>query len=188
MKKEEAPTQPPKEQTPPPEKKPEVKINLGGEGEKPAAQTEKPENNPPSNQKVDWQKSIPEKHKGLLQADEKGNPKWSPGLMKTKNLDSTAKLNGKVIVQLSATWCGPCQAMERQFMKDPNAQDPNQRGIPADVGYVVIDAEHYPELAANYGFKGGYPNVILYNNGAEVKRFIPGGRTVDEIKNGFGIR
>jgi uncharacterized protein YkwD len=50
MKKEEAPTQPPKEQTPPPEKKPEVKINLGGEGTDPMpkADDKQANNNPPS--------------------------------------------------------------------------------------------------------------------------------------------
>ena len=85
-----------------------------------------------------------------------------------KSEDFLDFINGKVLVDFYADWCGPCK------MLAPILEDIDF----IDVLKVNVDA--FPDLAAKYGVMS-IPTLILFEKGKEIKKEI-GYRNIDEIK------
>lgn len=64
-----------------------------------------------------------------------------------------------VIVDFSATWCGPCQ---RQMPIMEKFASDN-----ASVKVVTIDIDDSPTVTSKYGIKS-VPSILLFNNGERV--------------------
>ena len=69
-----------------------------------------------------------------------------------------------VLVDFWAGWCGPCVAMAPSL--DALASQFEGR---ATIGKVEIDEN--PEVAETYGIRS-IPTLVVFKNGAEVKRFV----------------
>lgn len=77
------------------------------------------------------------------------------------NFDSEVlQSNQPVLVDFSATWCGPCQ---RQLpILEKFATENKSR-----VKVVKMDVDEAPETAAKFQVKG-VPSILLFNNGSKV--------------------
>ena len=67
-----------------------------------------------------------------------------------------------VLADFWAPWCGPCRAMAPHFERA--AKDLKDR-----VRLVKVNTEQAQGLAARYGIRA-IPTLVLFRNGAEVKR------------------
>ena len=63
-----------------------------------------------------------------------------------------------VLVDFSATWCGPCQRQYPILEKFADAQVDN-------VKVCKIDVDDAPEVASKFGIRG-VPTLMLFKNGA----------------------
>ena len=68
-----------------------------------------------------------------------------------------------VIVDFSATWCGPCQRLSK-VIEQVSADCP-------DVKVVNIDVDESEELAAKF-FVRSVPTIVIMKDGKEIKRHI----------------
>jgi thioredoxin 1 len=69
-----------------------------------------------------------------------------------------------VLVDFSASWCGPCKAMEpvlKRFAEE----------VAGLVKCVKIDVDDAHELAQEYAIRS-VPNLILFKNGLEIRQHI----------------
>jgi thioredoxin 2 len=67
-----------------------------------------------------------------------------------------------VLVDFWAPWCGPCRAMAPMF-------EQAARTLATEARLVKVDTDAQQELAARYAIRA-IPTLILFRNGAEVKR------------------
>ncbi|CAA0823395.1 Thioredoxin H2 [Striga hermonthica] len=86
--------------------------------------------------------------------------------------NSCKQLNKLVVVDFSATWCGPCKMMEPFF-----------NGLSAkytDVDFVKIDVDELSDVAREYEVQA-MPTFVLLKQGKVVERVI--GAKKDELEN-----
>ncbi len=77
--------------------------------------------------------------------------------------EEVEKAEGKVLVDFWAGWCGPCK------MLSPVVDQLS--GEVEDVKFVGVDVDDSERLAMKYGISS-IPCLILFENGAEVKRSV----------------
>ncbi|MEM2722585.1 MAG: thioredoxin, partial [Thermoplasmata archaeon] len=65
--------------------------------------------------------------------------------------------NIPVVVDFSATWCGPCRALE------PNLEALSKE-YEGKVKFVRVDVDENQELAVQYGIRS-VPTLLLFKNG-----------------------
>jgi thioredoxin 1 len=71
---------------------------------------------------------------------------------------------GVVLADFSATWCGPCQAMEPIVGRLAARFD-------GRAGVVKVDVDQAGELASTYGVRG-VPTFLLFADGQVVERIV----------------
>ncbi|MST81886.1 thioredoxin [Bilifractor porci] len=81
------------------------------------------------------------------------------------------KADGLVIVDMFATWCGPCKMMAP--IVDNLAEDYT------DVKFCKLDVDQAPTVAARYGVQS-IPTFLFFRNG-ELVRTLVGGRDADSF-------
>ncbi len=84
-------------------------------------------------------------------------------------------LEGKVLVDFNATWCGPCRILK------PILEEFSQT---TSVKVCSVDVDANENLAREYNIYS-IPCLILLENGQEIKRNV-GLISLDEIKNFVG--
>ena len=81
------------------------------------------------------------------------------------------KADGLVIVDMFATWCGPCKMMAP--IVDNLAEDYT------DVKFCKLDVDQASTVAARYGVQS-IPTFLFFQNG-ELVRTLVGGRDADSF-------
>ena len=69
---------------------------------------------------------------------------------------------GRVLVDLFATWCGPCK------MLAPILEEIDERKEAGDLLIVKVDVDEAGVIAARFGIQS-IPTLILFENGQAVK-------------------
>ncbi|PIM99991.1 Thioredoxin [Handroanthus impetiginosus] len=87
------------------------------------------------------------------------------------HFDSTKQLNKLMVVDFSATWCGPCRFMEPVF------NDMSTRFT--DVDFAKIDVDELADVAKEFGVQA-MPTFVLLKQGKEVDRVV--GARKDELE------
>ena len=79
-----------------------------------------------------------------------------------------------ILVDMFATWCGPCQIMS------PLIEELSEENLP-NIKICKLDIDESGEIAIRYGVMS-IPTFLIFKNGEVVKSFI-GVTDIDEIKN-----
>ena len=88
-----------------------------------------------------------------------GRPKDVDAAMLTRQVE---KGTIPVVVDVWASWCGPCQAMAPEYERAAAATEPDARFLKLN-----SDAEH--AMSASLGIRS-IPTMLLFNGGREVGR------------------
>ncbi|GFQ07983.1 thioredoxin h2 [Phtheirospermum japonicum] len=79
------------------------------------------------------------------------------------HFNESKQLNKLVVVDFSATWCGPCKMMEPVF---------NGLSVKySDVDFVKIDVDELSDVAREFGVQA-MPTFLLLKQGKEVERVV----------------
>lgn len=99
-----------------------------------------------------------------------------------KELDDTSfeseviNYGGKVVVDFSAEWCGPCRMVEPVLEELSKSMK--------DVQFKRVNVDDYEGLAAKYGVMS-IPCIVLFENGKEKNRVV-GFRSREELEKMIG--
>ena len=77
-----------------------------------------------------------------------------------------------VLVDFSATWCGPCRAIA-PFVEQVASEFSGKARV------VTIDVDEYPEVAGKYGIMS-IPSLVVFKGGQAVDRIV-GAAPKDQI-------
>ncbi len=79
---------------------------------------------------------------------------------------ATAIAHGNVVVDVFATWCGPCKRLA-----------PILESLAADYGtnvqFIKIDADRFPSIAQQQGVSG-YPTLLFFKDGKKIHSKVGG--------------
>ena len=85
-------------------------------------------------------------------------------------------IEGKnILLDFTATWCGPCKNMKPEFKKAENFI----KDLDIDLTFALVDTDQLGDLAVKYGISS-LPTLILLKDGKEVARK-RGGQSCEEI-------
>jgi thiol:disulfide interchange protein len=104
--------------------------------------------------------------RGRLASKSEPAPGWSQDYQAT--LDRSRAEGLPLLLRFTATWCGPCQQMERYVLPDPRVVQTVSR-----FAAVSIDVDAQPSLAQKYGVTAIPTFIVLSPTGAEVARLGP---------------
>ena len=79
-----------------------------------------------------------------------------------------------VLVDFSASWCGPCRYIAPVIDKLANE-------FRDKVKVVKLDIEEAPVTTQEFGIRG-VPTFIFFNNGTEVERWVGANKSEDDFK------
>merc|ERR1711924_443377 len=97
-------------------------------------------------------------------------------MLKTKvDFDAAVAGDKLVVVDFTASWCGPCQRIAPVFVKLAEEMP--------DVVFVKVDVDENEETAASCGINC-MPTFQFYKEGAKVHEF--SGASEDKIKEAIG--
>ena len=78
----------------------------------------------------------------------------------------------RVVIQFSATWCGPCKVLTKTIELNEN-----ELNLP----FYRIDLDESPELAKSLKVMA-VPTMILFDKGEEVKR-TSGSKSINQLQD-----
>ncbi len=78
--------------------------------------------------------------------------------------EKVSKSSGVVMVDIWATWCGPCMAI-LPTLKQIHEESPDK------VTIFKVDADSNSEITSKFGIRN-IPTMIFFKDGVEVKRLI----------------
>ena len=96
--------------------------------------------------------------------------------VKTKAEFDEAVKTGRVLVDLWATWCGPCMMMGEMIARDLEPSHP-------EVTVVKVNVDEAPDIAAAFGIMS-IPALYCYDNGVKKAEFV-GVTSITEILAAF---
>jgi thiol:disulfide interchange protein len=100
--------------------------------------------------------------------------------------EAEARASGRLLlVDVTASWCPPCQMMERETWPDERVAEWVERNAVA----VQVDVDRRGDLAQQFGVRG-VPTLVVRRDGTELGR-TSGGLGPDELLGwleGFGAR
>ncbi|GAB3733835.1 thioredoxin [Amycolatopsis oliviviridis] len=76
-----------------------------------------------------------------------------------EKFNDITKMDGVVVIHLSAEWCGPCQAFTAVFHETAEQHD--------DVIFASLDTDTQPELGAAFNVKS-IPTIAVMRGGAVI--------------------
>ncbi|CAA2959718.1 thioredoxin H2 [Olea europaea subsp. europaea] len=79
------------------------------------------------------------------------------------HFNSSKQLNKLIVVDFSATWCGPCKFMEPIFNEMSSKY--------TDVDFAKIDVDELSDVAKEFGVQA-MPTFVLFKQGKEVERVV----------------
>ena len=88
-------------------------------------------------------------------------------------LEELKGMKGVAVVDMNATWCGPCRMLKPVLEK--------LEGEITDVEFFGVDVDDNPEFAEEYQVSS-IPCVILFKDGKEVARSV-GFKPFEQMKN-----
>ncbi|WCJ18672.1 thioredoxin 2 [Euphorbia peplus] len=88
------------------------------------------------------------------------------------HFNSLKDSNQLMVIDFTATWCGPCKFMEPQVKIMANRF--------SDVSFAKIDVDKLPEVSQEFGAQS-IPTFVLVKKGKEVDRVV--GAKKDELLN-----
>ena len=83
--------------------------------------------------------------------------------------------SGVSMVFFHASWCSVCQAQRPAVIEA--AMDISL----SNVYFGEVEYEDYPDIVDANDVEG-FPTIVIYNDGAEVERFLGGGHSAETIK------
>lgn len=78
----------------------------------------------------------------------------------SSNFDEIVNSSGLVLVDFSATWCGPCKR-QTPILEQFSKENP-------EVKVLEIDTDESPEIAQRYSVKS-VPTLLLFKDGTKVE-------------------
>ncbi|RWR77629.1 thioredoxin H2-like protein [Cinnamomum micranthum f. kanehirae] len=87
-------------------------------------------------------------------------------------MDNYKQSNQLIVIDFTATWCGPCRFMETTLNELAETY--------TDVVFVKIDVDELRVVAQEWGVES-LPTFLLVKNGKEVDRIV--GAKKDDLKN-----
>ena len=95
-----------------------------------------------------------------------------PEQIKTKaEFDTILKSNPKVLVDFTASWCGPCKMIAPVFEQ--------LAGENPEVKFIKVDVDENGEAAQEMGVQA-MPTFMAFHNGAKVEEFA--GANAEKLK------
>lgn len=104
--------------------------------------------------------------------DFEGNVKCHVSMAGFNGALSDAGPETLVVIDFSATWCGPCKAIAPQFesLADEYAPIYSSEGLPPKTIFIKVDVDKLSDAARLYDIKS-LPTFVLIRNGEVLSKF-----------------
>jgi thioredoxin-related protein len=114
-----------------------------------------------------------------------GQVRWVTDLKAAQK--EAARSKRPLLLDFRATWCAPCQAMERETFTDPTVKALLQRMV-----CVRIDVDEQPAVAQSYGVQSIPRLVVLPPTGdkplLDIQGFYPANQLLQELRPVLGLK
>lgn len=106
--------------------------------------------------------------------------RWEQDLATAQRI--AAQSNRLLLLHFGATWCAPCQVLEREVINQPGFG----QGLGASFVGVKLDVDHHRELAIQLGVERLPTDVVVTHQGQVVQRLAPSPSTAAEYAAALG--
>lgn len=96
-----------------------------------------------------------------------------------EDFDQMIQNNSNVLVDFSASWCGPCKVLLPQLEEAERFIKENESDVLVEFAKIDVDQDEIKEIVSSY-FIRNVPTVILFSNGTEKVKFV-GAKSKNQI-------